>query len=127
MGRTMNWTEADWLACKDPGRMVSYLYGITWHRGYSTSRPKVSDRKLRLFACGWCRLMGADMRDAVCQNAVEVAERFADGQASGEELAAAHAPLLECFRRGVLDQRQERSAYAATQEFALNSSSNTTS
>ena len=62
---------------------------------------------------------------------VEVAERFADGQASSEELAAAHQPFLDDFLRrqaGNWDQTEEpadASAYIVTQEFALNSSSNT--
>jgi hypothetical protein len=76
-------TEAEWLACTDPAPMLEHLRGTA------------SDRKLRLFglACvhGW-----PDRRPL--QNAVAVAERFADGRASRSELAAARAEA-ELFRR----------------------------
>ena len=36
-------TEADWLACTDPRRMLGFLRG------------KASERKWRLFACALCR------------------------------------------------------------------------
>src|SRR4051794_1390374 len=98
--------EREWLACKDGGRMLNFLYGVPTHRRRTPFLrtpqgiepiPKASDRKLRLFACGWARLVGVELYNAVTRNAVEVAERFADGQASATELAAAHQPLLYDF------------------------------
>jgi hypothetical protein len=70
-------TEAEWMACTAPGLMLEFVGG------------KVSERKLRLFvvACAWsvCDLVpGGEMRTTV-----GVAERYADGLASGEELQAA--------------------------------------
>jgi hypothetical protein len=67
-------TEAEWLSCGDPEQMLEFLCG------------KVSDRKVRLFliACArsvWDKLARPDLR-----RAVEVAEQFADGEASDEEL-----------------------------------------
>jgi hypothetical protein len=46
--RDVNWeempvTEAEWLAAKDPEPTLRFLRG------------KVTDRKLRLFACACCR------------------------------------------------------------------------
>ncbi len=66
-------TEAEWLACADPAPMLEFLRG------------KASDRKLRLFACG-CFYPVRNFFSKVTQKAVEVAERFADGKGSPEEL-----------------------------------------
>jgi hypothetical protein len=67
-------TEAEWLASSAPLEMVRYL-----------ARP-ANDRKLRLFACASCRRIWPFIRDERSRQAVECAERYADGQASPEEL-----------------------------------------
>ena len=71
-------TEAEWLACGDPGQLLAHLEG------------KASERKLRLFAvacCQYCRQLrlNNDQRDAL-----DVGARFADSEATEEELAEAH-------------------------------------
>ena len=63
-------TEAQWLACDDPCPMLEVL------------RAKASDRKVRLFATGCCRLTLSDSTPDRCRHAVEIAERFADGLAT---------------------------------------------
>jgi hypothetical protein len=83
--------ESDWLNCDDPQSMLSFL----------RERGEASDRKLRLFAVACCRriwhlfadetVLGrvddiADLKR--CRDAVALAERFADGQATEQELAA---------------------------------------
>jgi hypothetical protein len=68
-------TEAEWLSCADPTTMLEFLRG------------KASDRKLRLFACAF----GRAVRDSEHQpgpSTVAVAERYADGLASDQELAS---------------------------------------
>jgi hypothetical protein len=60
-------TEQEWLACTDPQEMLEFLRG------------KMSDRKLRLFTCAYCRHILEENK------AVQVAERFADGLATNAE------------------------------------------
>jgi hypothetical protein len=69
-------TEAEWLGCTNPQRLLEFLGG------------NVSERKLRLFACACCRRIW-DLLDAGARAALETAERFADGLAGDSERVAA--------------------------------------
>jgi hypothetical protein len=73
----MKEAEAEWLADTDPLRMLRQLGG------------RASERKLRLLACAGCRRLWWLLRDPRSRAAVEVSERYADGLAGPEELAAA--------------------------------------
>ena len=73
-------TEPDWLAGDDWSGMLHLVRG------------RVRDRKLRLYACGCCRLVWDRLTDQRSHVAVEVAERFADGGATAADLAAAYRP-----------------------------------
>jgi hypothetical protein len=70
-------SEAEWLADTDPLRMLRQLGG------------RASERKLRLFACAGCRRLWWLLGDRRSRTAVEVSERYAEGLAVPEELAAA--------------------------------------
>jgi hypothetical protein len=72
---TRGWTmtEAEWLVCTDPMLLLKFLRG------------KVSERKMQLLAVAWCRRIWLDERG---RKAVETAERWADGLATGEEICA---------------------------------------
>lgn len=67
-------TEAEWLACADPMPMLAFLRG------------KASDRKLRLFALACCRRIWHRLIDPRSQEAIDTAERYADGLAVRDEL-----------------------------------------
>lgn len=71
-------TEAEWLACTDPQKMLKFL------------RRKANDRRLRLFACGCCRQIWKDLTLKSVRQAVEIAESYADGTVADKELKQAH-------------------------------------
>lgn len=72
-------TEEAWLGAIDPQPMLEFLRG------------KVSDRKLRLFACACFRNVWKYITDANTRRGIEVVELFADGLASAQDLAEAEA------------------------------------
>ncbi|QEL15886.1 hypothetical protein [Limnoglobus roseus] len=78
-------TEAEWLSeAANPQWMAFHLTEC------KMPRTKAGRRKLRLFACGCCRVTWGLLPDDRLRGAVEVAERFADGRATKMELAASH-------------------------------------
>src|SRR5262245_28131888 len=83
--------QAEWLACDDPERMLKYLK--------RSKRYRITDRKLRLFLVGCCRRVWSHITDERSRNAVEIAERFADGlvgqKARGTFRSAAYAAARE--------------------------------
>jgi hypothetical protein len=70
-------TENDWLTGTNPGVMLAFLV------------KKASVRKLRLFASAAARQLWDRIRDTRSRQAIEVSERFADGQATEQEREAA--------------------------------------
>ena len=67
-------TESEWLACTDPKPMLEFV------------RMKASDRKVRFYFCGGCHYIDHLFFRPESLTAVEVAERFADGNATQVEL-----------------------------------------
>ena len=66
-------TESEWLECTDPTPILEFLRG------------KVSDRKLRFFACACCRSFWQFLTHKRSRGAVEFAERYADQLADRKE------------------------------------------
>jgi hypothetical protein len=78
-------TEDEWMECTWPQTMVEFLL------------PKASHRKLRLFACRWARLNWTIEGTTRRQHAVEIAELYADRQASQEDLLAAYRGVQSTY------------------------------
>jgi hypothetical protein len=78
-------TEAEWLACEDPTEMLLF---IKQRRGM---RKHTKQRKQRLFSVACCRRIWHLIVNDQCWRCIEAVERFADDQATSEELQAAEA------------------------------------
>ena len=80
-------TEAEWLACQNPGRMLL------------RSESKATMRKLRLFACACCRRIRHLLTDDRLRRMVEVAEGMADAvvEAAGEDFRAAQQAAFDAL------------------------------
>jgi hypothetical protein len=72
-------TEAEWLACDQPGEMLAHL----------EADAPLSTRKLRLYAVGVARRALALLTRDEERRALDVAERFADGLAGEADLRGA--------------------------------------
>ncbi len=73
--------ETEWLTASDPTAMLTAVKK-KWHA-----------RKLRLFASACCRRIEGVIPDEAGRRAVEVAERFANGEATGKELRSARTAV----------------------------------
>jgi hypothetical protein len=89
-------SEAEWLVSFDAQAMIAALRG------------KGSERLWRLFAVACVRRIEHLLRDARSRKALEIAERFADGTATAEELSEARfharAAADDGFRAEYLDE-----------------------
>jgi hypothetical protein len=77
-------TESEWLASQDATKLLDCLRSIGAKSG----------RKLRLLACACARQEWHFLVDGRTSRAIAVAERFADGKASIEELDKARAAAI---------------------------------
>jgi hypothetical protein len=92
-------TEQEWLVCKGPQAMLEFV------------RDKASNRKLRLFAVACCRRLEVELLDQRSWDAVHVAEWYADGNGTEEDLLTARRGAEASFQTG-------QAAYAAVQATA---------
>jgi hypothetical protein len=95
-------TEAEWLAGTNPEKMLEFvlaeepIWPLRLLRLFAKSRKPPSSRKLRLFLSAFLRQDPSSFPDTANQQALLVAEQWADGQASSEDLrqAIAHASAI---------------------------------
>lgn len=78
-------TETEWLESSDPARMLELARSNVWPGFTPSGWSGMSDRQLRLFSCACVRQVWHLLRDERSRRAVEVAERYADGEATEEE------------------------------------------
>jgi hypothetical protein len=78
-------TENEWLACTRPIDMFQYL------------QDQSTQRKRRLFVCACGRQMWDLLFDERSRQAIEVGERYADGEATKHELVVAYLAAFSCF------------------------------
>ena len=94
--------ETEWLECTDASRMIAFLL------------KTATARKVRLFACAWCRHMLADAppADIPILSFVETGERYADRLASDDVRQAAWETAQQMMEKAVAEQAFERAAAA---------------
>jgi hypothetical protein len=80
--------EQWWIERQAIQDMLQFLRAST-----NVTRTKVGRRKLRMFACGSCRLLWEKISEPIWRQAVETAEIFADGLVSAYDLAAARRAM----------------------------------
>jgi hypothetical protein len=103
LGKEEGMTEAEWLACID----IQLMWWFLW--------PRPSKRKERLFAVACCRRIWHLLTHRQSRQAVRVAERFADGQATHSEwMAAYHAAYPIGFSIWTYEAHDSAAAAAAT-------------
>jgi hypothetical protein len=86
-------TEAEWLACEQLRPMLDFVVGGYLRRQLRGWLLSDRQRKLRLFLCACWRAEGPGGYEPL----VEVAERYADGAASRQELKLARQRALEMW------------------------------
>jgi hypothetical protein len=103
-------TEAEWLKADDTVEMFDHL-----KRRARSERARLPHRRLRLYACACCRRVWHLLADARSRTAVELSERYADGQATRSALAKACRAAGEVLTALMRGKGVVPSAYSAAE------------
>jgi hypothetical protein len=87
-------TEQEWLNCTDSAPMLEFLKG------------KGSERKVRLFVVALARSLWEKIDRQDMRQAIKMAESFADGQATAEQLDQHKGAMFDYATGGTRDQRE---------------------
>jgi hypothetical protein len=103
-------TEPEWLSSTNPRPMLEFL-----------GRRKASDRKVRLFGAACFRRIWGLVLDEWDRAAVELAEKYADGEVGRQELEDGRAAGPQdrfCVRDAIAYTGSYRAAWLASQDAA---------
>src|SRR5580698_10608161 len=84
-GRNSVMNEAEWFACDEPETLLEFV------------RSQTTPRRCRLLAASFCRHVLPLTRERRCHSAVEIAERFADGLVSLEEMLTISEEVADVY------------------------------
>jgi hypothetical protein len=93
--------EEQWLTCDDPRALLAFLHNDVGHPG--REQKVVPERKCRLFGVASCCRVWQFLADSRSQRVVEIAERYADGAATGDELQAAYDDAGDAWAASILE------------------------
>jgi hypothetical protein len=93
----MPMTEAEWLACEDPTKMLLFI------KGRRTMRKRAKQRKQRLFAVACCLRLRPLLDDERSRRCIEVVEGFADDRVTTDELRVAETEAREMWLKNAAD------------------------
>src|SRR5262249_22580039 len=124
--RPRRMTEVEWLDSQDAAEMLAWLDQKPHPahlRGRAVHYAPPSARRRGLFACACVRLFWRRLHDPRAQEAVLVAEAYADGHAGAQDLKAArnacrtlrdaHAPARWCCLVDAVEAASDVAAYLA--------------
>jgi hypothetical protein len=100
-------TEAEWLTCDDPDRMLDFLH----EQGAARSRS--GQRRFRLFACSCCRCVW-HLVGAVAREAIEAAEGYADGTIKNKQRKESETRVQEVYQSVSFPDRPDELEIATT-------------
>jgi hypothetical protein len=97
-------TEAEWLACDNPVKLLKFL----------RDTGRLGERRSRLAGAALCRRIWSLLTDGRSREAVELAERWADGQATAEQLDVAFEAGFDAYEVYLGRDQDELQGWAAS-------------